>query len=318
MPKNLLRIINLFLETLRILSKNPVVSKGLPSETETKKRQRLLEIKDQEGGKKCLSPSIFRKSRGPIIFAVQSSNFTSQNGNLDVPVKTGSLSSKRIDGNQVAKELNLQDFDINLCAEPKDVHRKNNHLKIIVQSYKCFDNYLGMVSQLYCGLPLPQNLGKGRQDPLMIHLGLQTKKQQQNQQSGTLNGGSSDPQLSNQKIEASQEADQQQSSNNYYRPANYSKDENRFKFTTFDELINPLRSDHPFELWAPKEIAIFEACICRYGKNFDKFSHFIKTKSQKEIVDFYFAWKKTSHYRCWKSKQDKRKVTDNQNDWVFQ
>jgi len=42
----------------------------------------------------------------------------------------------------VAKELNLQDFDINLCAEAKDVHCKKLFLSFIVQSYKCFDNYL--------------------------------------------------------------------------------------------------------------------------------------------------------------------------------
>lgn len=81
------------------------------------------------------------------------------------------------------------------------------------------------------------------------------------------------------------------------------------------------------ELWSPKEVALFEACICRFGKHFHKFANFvrdclltvqIKSKSQKEIIDYYFAWKKTHHYRCWKAKQDKRKITDNQNEWVFQ
>ena len=43
----------------------------------------------------------------------------------------------------------------------------------------------------------------------------------------------------------------------------------------------------------------------------------IKTKTNKEIIDFYHAWKKTSHYKCWKGKQDKRRVTSNQNEWVF-
>jgi hypothetical protein len=43
----------------------------------------------------------------------------------------------------------------------------------------------------------------------------------------------------------------------------------------------------------------------------------IKSKSQKEITDFYYAWKKTSHYKQWKAKQDRRKVSDNQNDWIF-
>lgn len=30
-----------------------------------------------------------------------------------------------------------------------------------VQTYKCFDNYLSMVSQLYFGLPILQSGGKG-------------------------------------------------------------------------------------------------------------------------------------------------------------
>lgn len=42
------------------------------------------------------------------------------------------------------------------------------------------------------------------------------------------------------------DSDQQKSINGYYRPTFSSKDETRFKFNTFDELINPLRSDHPF------------------------------------------------------------------------
>lgn len=78
-----------------------------------------------------------------------------------------------------------------------------------------------------------------------------------------------------------------------------SKDENRFKMSTFDQLISPLRVDNPFgkfsvpffqnfiyknkllwtfsnlfnplEIWAPKEIALFEACICKFGKNFYNF-----------------------------------------------
>jgi hypothetical protein len=48
-----------------------------------------------------------------------------------------------------------------------------------------------------------------------------------------------------------------QTSNGYYRPTFTSKDENRFKFTTFDELINPLRADHPFGKCLHFDYAIF-------------------------------------------------------------
>lgn len=39
-------------------------------------------------------------------------------------IKGGPIASKKVDAASVAKELNLQDFDINLCAEAKDVHCK--------------------------------------------------------------------------------------------------------------------------------------------------------------------------------------------------
>jgi hypothetical protein len=80
------------------------------------------------------------------------------------------------------------------------------------------------------------------------------------------------------------------------------RDKSRFRVTTFDLLTNPLRSDHPFgkisnhfrahillhiyltiikyyysliETWAPKEIALFETCICRFGKQFHLFTPFV-------------------------------------------
>lgn len=75
------------------------------------------------------------------------------------------------------------------------------------------------------------------------------------------------------------------------------RDKSRFRLTTFDILTNPLRADNPFEIWAPKEIALFETCICKFGKEFDLFTNYIKTKTLKEIIDFYYEWKKTSHYK---------------------
>lgn len=53
-----------------------------------------------------------------------------------------------------------------------------------------------------------------------------------------------------------------------------------------DYLLNPLREDHPFgkcfrlltgvaEIWSPKEMALFNACICRHEKNFPVFLHYV-------------------------------------------
>jgi len=58
-----------------------------------------------------------------------------------------------------------------------------------------------------------------------------------------------------------------------------------------DFLANPLRTDHPFEIWSPKEIALFMHCMCRFEKEFDVFVYYIKTKTIGEIYDFYRCWK---------------------------
>jgi hypothetical protein len=113
------------------------------------------------------------------------------------------------------------------------------------------------------------------------------------------------------------------------------KEENRFRFTTFDQLISPLRVDNPFG----KQLKVTLRALVPKGDRPVRNLHLhvrqellplldlrkafvaslqIKSKSEKEIIDFYQVWKKTSSYKCWKSKQDKRRVTSNQNEWVFQ
>ncbi|CAD8200552.1 unnamed protein product [Paramecium pentaurelia] len=67
-----------------------------------------------------------------------------------------------------------------------------------------------------------------------------------------------------------------------------------------DILISPLRNDFPFETWTTKEIAIFECGMCRYGKQYEFLSHLIKTKNAQDIIQFYYFWKFTSHYKLWK------------------
>ena len=61
-------------------------------------------MKDFEHGKKVLSPTIFRKSKGPIIIAAPSANFS-----VETTVKAGSLGlqGKKGDGLAHAKELSL-------------------------------------------------------------------------------------------------------------------------------------------------------------------------------------------------------------------
>ena len=71
-------------------------------------------MKDYQGGKKCLSPSIFRKNKGPLILG-QASN---QSGPLtsassDTSSKGFQASSKKFDIGGGLKDFNMADMDIN-------------------------------------------------------------------------------------------------------------------------------------------------------------------------------------------------------------
>lgn len=65
-------------------------------------------------------------------------------------------------------------------------------------------------------------------------------------------------------------------------------------------LKSPFRRPMVIERWSPFEISLFEAGIGHYGKDFYQVHKLIQTKSTKEIIDFYYIWKKTSHYKGWK------------------
>ena len=85
----------------------------------------------------------------------------------------------------------------------------------------------------------------------------------------------------------------------------------RMKLSQLDYLVNPLRTDHPFgkykffsaptltpvypcaETWTLKEMALFSACVCQFGKRFDLFlplvsfdyEDLIEATLRAEIVD---------------------------------
>ncbi|GBG33861.1 Mesoderm induction early response protein 1 [Hondaea fermentalgiana] len=65
-------------------------------------------------------------------------------------------------------------------------------------------------------------------------------------------------------------------------------------------LVSPLYRPSVEEQWAPREIAIFEAGICAYGKNFHAIQKMIRSKTTCEVIDFYYVWKKTDSYKVWK------------------
>lgn len=82
--------------------------------------------------------------------------------------------------------------------------------------------------------------------------------------------------------------------------------DNRFKFTSLDLLLNPLRKSIIWETWSPYEIALFNCCICKFGTNFDLFLNIITTKKKEEIIDFYYIWKSSKYYKLWKNKRNRK------------
>jgi len=71
--------------------------------------------------------------------------------------------------------------------------------------------------------------------------------------------------------------------------------------TALGYLTSELRRPTVIEKWNPYEISIFEAALALHGKVFHTISKFVKTKNTKEVIEFYYVWKKTSHGKRWKN-----------------
>jgi len=71
-------------------------------------------------------------------------------------------------------------------------------------------------------------------------------------------------------------------------------------FPTVEQLQNPLRPISALDDWALGEIALFEAGICAFGKNFYQIQKFIANKTTADCVSFYYFWKRSAHYQMWK------------------
>ena len=86
---------------------------------------------------------------------------------------------------------------------------------------------------------------------------------------------------------------------------NSHNNDDSFKFTSLDLLINQLRKTFPWETWSPYEIALFNCCICKFNTNFDLYLNIITTKTKEEVIDFYYTWKSSKYYKMWKNKKKK-------------
>lgn len=80
-----------------------------------------------------------------------------------------------------------------------------------------------------------------------------------------------------------------------------SNDYDRLEYSTFDMLTSPLRAENTLDEWSPIDIALFEAGICAYGKDFHEISRLMEgRKTCNQCVEFYYLWKKSAHYALWK------------------
>lgn len=67
-------------------------------------------------------------------------------------------------------------------------------------------------------------------------------------------------------------------------------------------LKSALRRPTVMEQWSPYEISVFEAAMAEYGKSFSRIRAIIDTgKTTMDVIEFYYIWKKTSHYKVWKA-----------------
>jgi hypothetical protein len=90
-----------------------------------------------------------------------------------------------------------------------------------------------------------------------------------------------------------------------FRPYGYDTDIREYPLehiSVLNFIKSPLRRPTIIERWSPYEITCFEGAMMHYGKEFHLVSRAIESKSTKEVIDFYYVWKKTAHYKRWKER----------------
>jgi len=77
---------------------------------------------------------------------------------------------------------------------------------------------------------------------------------------------------------------------NIFNVGNGSSSPNLFKFSSLDLLLNPLRQKYIWETWSPYEVALFECCICKFGKNFDIYPKIVNIYLFKILIYLKFNY----------------------------
>lgn len=72
------------------------------------------------------------------------------------------------------------------------------------------------------------------------------------------------------------------------------------RLTALGNLLLPIRRPSIMDLWTPHEMAVFESALCLHGKKFEVIKQLLPGKTTKQVVEFYYVWKSSSHKQVWK------------------
>jgi hypothetical protein len=278
---------------------------GLHEEINLNDRFKLELSKTQKGERKFLTPSIFQKefeypsvptSKVKAKAGVKTNTSAPQIKEKEGRTQEGGKEEKEgsiqailnsIEPSQPAAQsyfASANDFNSNLLKDKYEEH---------LSTYKAFNSYVQFCNKVYWG-PNQTNVAS-----ILGPNNEPNNPQNAPTPSTTTNaaGGGNAVSSASQTSQFIQNLIQQQ--------VKSQNQKSRYQLTAYDILFNPLRKDHPFEDWSPKEISRFQACFLIYGKAFGEFRVHLPRKSYSEIQEFYRAWKHTPFYREWK-KQNKQ------------
>jgi len=203
------------------------------------------------------------------------------------------LFKDHIKGRIFNSSINNKDKNLfNLISSNQEIDKYNLYENFV-------ENYLDLVNEMYFSSSKNEQVFQLNQNTNLDELSI-------NQESDITDIKEKDKEKKLKKTKKDKKDNSNQQKLNNFNGSVYSNNENKFKFTSLDFLLNPLRSQLPFEKWNPFEIALFQSCICKYGRDFELISYIIKTKSIEDIQEFYYSWEKTKYFEAWAQTQVKK------------
>nr|CCA14765.1 hypothetical protein PITG_05634 [Albugo laibachii Nc14] len=91
--------------------------------------------------------------------------------------------------------------------------------------------------------------------------------------------------------------------------ANFTRNFTQLRQIACDAFPSELRAVQFYEKWTYLEIGIFEECIDRFGKCFHKIAREIPGKSVRDVISFYYLWKRCNSDAVGR-KRNKGRCTD--------